>query len=996
VPPPVEQSHRPAFEVSLLGPFMGSVDGHPMPRLRTRKGQWLLALLVLKYPRPVDRTWLAGVLWPDSTDAQALFNLRQCLANLRQALGTQGFRLRSASKGTLALDLAGARCDLLAFDAAMAKDDLPSLRDAVELYRGPLLEGCLEDWVFAERAIREQAHIDALGKLAEHALQTRDAREAVKYAERAVLADPLRESSVRLLMRALADSGDYAKAAEFYREIRTRLYRELQAEPESETIALSRRLREDASQAPPAARSTTRSAPPAGAIPERLTSLIGREPELAGIWDVLAQARLVTLLGPGGIGKTRLAIEIAKRAATEYPDGAWFMDLATLTDASLVEQTIADALGLRERSGTPLLEAVRDYLKSKSSVLVLDNCEHLLSECVRLATTLLLTCPGLRILATSRERLKVEGERAWRVPPLSLPPAVEGPPDGSEAVRLFVERAAAQDAAFALTRENAAPVVEICRRLDGIPLAIELAAARVGALSIEYLRARLADRLDLLTGGSRTSPSRHRTLRAAIDWSYDLLSETERRLLRRLSVFSSGWTLEAAEAICSGNGLDRDEIVEQVTSLVDKSMVAFERQRGQPRHRLLEATRSYSLDLLEEEGEAAVWRDRHSDYFLRLAEESEASAPGQSGWLDLLPPDDLRAALIWLTEIRAGEPAERGLRLAAALCNFWYFRGHLREGCRWLEKALAGSSARTAARAAALLGLGRLRGSRTGREGERRHFEEALAIYEEIGDQNGVARALYGLSYPLEAQGSADAAREMVERSLSLFSHAGSRSGVKDAYDRLGFIAFNQDDLPAARELFEKGLALAREMGDSFLSLAPLTNLGLVAYVQGDYRSAWQYHEACLATNRALDSKVDIAWCLCNLGETALAMGDVDRAGELQTESLLRFVKVDNDKGISECVRGLGQVAAARCDSSAQAKRAARLFGAAARLREILGVTILRYNRPEYERALAEVRERLGEEAFRAEWAAGLAMTFDEIIETASAAKRDESSWRTA
>ncbi len=569
-------SEAAALDIRLFGPIEVRVQGQPLGPLRSpRAGQSLLALLVLRHDRETERSWLAGTLWPESLQGQSLYNLSRNLTALRHALDSQSARLLSPSSRSLRLDLTNAWVDVLAFDAAIERGDASSLEQAVTLYRGPLLEGCLEEWVLPEREAREQAYMQALETLAARAREGGEAITAAQYLRRVVGIDPLRESVQRSLMQALADAGDYAAAVLVYRDLRLRLHQELKAEPAPQTTALFQQLRASArcrAQAAVVTQPKTPAAPPPRRLPRPLSGLIGREREIEEIASSLAAMRLLTLTGPGGVGKTRLAIAVAEAVAEEYPDGVFFVDLAPLANPDLIAQAVASALEVREQPGTPLPEMLHNHLQTKALLLVLDNCEHLLSACASLVGDLLQHCGRLRILATSRQSLGIIGELVWSVPSLSVPdrrPASTEEKDAVsalmayEGVQLFVARAGLVRPAFRLTSQNAAAVGQICRQLDGIPLALELAAARLKALSVEQVASRLEEGFSLLTGGSRTALPRQQTLKAALDWSYHLLTEPERTLLRRLYIFAGGWTLDAAEEVTG----DRLQVTEKALTV---------------------------------------------------------------------------------------------------------------------------------------------------------------------------------------------------------------------------------------------------------------------------------------------------------------------------------------------------------------------------------------------------------------------------------------------
>ena len=527
----------PPLRLRLFGPFDARLGNHSLPRLRTRKEQWLLALLALRGPHAVDRGWLAGTLWPESSESGALGNLRRSLNNLRAALGREAARIVSPTPGSLALTGAGCEIDVAAFDDALASGDDEALERAVGLYRGPLLEGCLEEWAVPERERREQAYLGARESLAARAAARGEWAEAARHGRAILAADPYRESALRELMEALDSGGDRTEALEAYRGFKRRLREEAAGEPSPETRALFERLRPNAARPDPA-RASRR-------LPHPLTSLIGREGARRAVASALDESRLVTLTGIGGIGKTRLSIAVGGDCAGEDPNGVWFVDLSPLSDPALVPATVAAALGVRQ-PGDPQ-EALAAFLEDKSLLLILDNCEHLSQACADLAQALLSRAHGLRMLATSRQPLGLPGETVWPVPPLAVE---SGDAEPSEAVRLFAERAR-QSGATGSLEDVGALIAGICRRLDGIPLAIELAATRARSLPLEEIARRLEDRFRLLAATGRAGPVRHQTLRAALDWSHDLLTDEEKTLLRRLSVFAGGWTLDAAEAVCA-------------------------------------------------------------------------------------------------------------------------------------------------------------------------------------------------------------------------------------------------------------------------------------------------------------------------------------------------------------------------------------------------------------------------------------------------------------
>jgi non-specific serine/threonine protein kinase len=632
----------------------------------------------------------------------------------------------------------------------------------------------------------------------------------------------------------------------------------------------------------------------------------------------------VTLVGAGGCGKTRLAIQVAGELITDYPDGVWLVELGALSDPALIVQKAASVLDLDEETDRPLLEMLTDYLRAKNLLLVLDNCEHLVSACAQLAEKLLQACPNLWILATSRETLGIAGESAFGVPSLSVPDPGRLLPVGAggnpasdllpyEGVRLFVERALAVQPNFKLTNANAPAVAQICFRLDGIPLAIELAAARVKALSVEQIAARLDDRFRLLTGGSRTALPRHQTLQALIDWSYELLPEAERVLLRRLSVFAGGWTLEATEAVCGGDGIQADDVLDLLTRLVDKSLVLVEERNGEARYRMLDTIQQYAREKALGSGDAARVRARHLDFFVRLANEAESRlrSAEQLAWLNRLEAehDNLRTAMGWIQG--SSEATEPGLRLAGALFWFWLLRGHANEGRRWLEAMLllAGGSGRNQAYARALWAAGFLAVGQGDIVVGRSRLGESLALFRELGDQEGTADSLLGLGRAAYFQGDYGAARSLFEDSLSISRAAGYQWGSAQALYRLGMVNLIQGDYTPARPHFEESVGKFRDLGDRWGLSYSLSALGEEALRRGDYAIAQSVLEESLGIFQELGSKSGIAMSLSELGWLALSQGDYLAARSRLEESLALRQEMGYRVGMAIALNLLGDVA---------------------------------------------------------------------------------------
>jgi predicted ATPase/DNA-binding CsgD family transcriptional regulator len=714
-----------------------------------------------------------------------------------------------------------------------------------------------------------------------------------------------------------------------------------------------------------------RDAPPprqVGNLPISATSFVGRERELAEIAGLLARTRLLTLTGAGGVGKTRLALELARAVRHTYADGVWLVELASLADPALVPQAVATAIGVREQPGRPMADTLTAWLADKRSLLVLDNCEHLIEACAGLADALLGSCPNLRVLATSREPLAIGGEVAWRVPSLPVPGRQNlgrGMVEQVDAARLFRERARAVRPAFAITDRNAPAVAEVCRRLDGIPLAIELAAARVTALTVEQIAARLDDQIRLLTGGARTVPPRQQTLRATIDWSHGLLDEPERVALRRLAVFSGGFSLEAAEAVCAGDGVEPGEALDRLTRLVEKSLVQVEASDSEEaRFHLLEMVRLYGLERLREAGEEAAIRARHVECYLALVERVEPELRGhdQLTWLPRLDleHDNLRAAMAWSIEI---DP-ESAARFVASLWPYWQVRTHYAEWESWLDRIRppAGRpTPQTALWSRVLYGAARLRfelGDRAearacaaasvkaaraagdarllGRalrvqarllldtdefEAAHRLLDEALALFHAASDAHGTGDVLWAQGLAARYQGDFRRARALLEEGLIHLERAGDRFPIIIALGFLGEVHREQGEHARAEELLEASLAVAREWGSPWAVCVLHHMLAEAARCRGDLERATTWGEAALALARGCASDGEAASSLIVLAGVARAEGDAGRAVQLASDALALWRALGHQRSIADALCALGLALLGRGDAEAAAAR---------------------------------------------------------------------------
>ena len=596
-------------------------------------------------------------------------------------------------------------------------------------------------------------------------------------------------------------------------------------------------------------------------LAQQLTSFVGRRRELAEVRTLLRNSRLVTLFGAGGIGKTRLSQQLAAEAMDDFPDGVWFVELATLTDPRLVPQSVAFVLGVKEEAGRPVVEALLKYVGDRRLLLILDNCEHLIQACAELTTQLLQAGPHVTILASSREHLRVSGEASYPVPALAVPGAgktVRLPAMTQyEAVLLFTDRAVAAQPAFQLTEQNAAAVADICQRLDGIPLALELAAARVRTLSVEMIAARLGDRFRLLSGGNRTALPRQQTLRALIDWSYDLLTENERLLLCRLAVFAGGWTLDAAEIVGAGGGIAERDVLDLLANLVEKSLVIMEAEGH--RYRLVETVRQYAQERLDESRDAAASRTRHLAFYLALAETAspELVGPEQGAWLARLDleGENLLAAHAWCDHADGG--AKLGLRLIFAVKLYMFYRGLLALLHRATLEALArpGAQQRTLERCRVLHGAGQS-SFFMGRFGDAQGFlEEGLSIAREIGDKGRAAMILEELGSVATGQGDLVIARGYFEQALNLAEEQGNKRALAAANNALAQLCRMEGDLDTAEHLYRKMLVLARSIEDRESIAIGLLNLAMVAIGRGTGAAARDMLQEVLAIAVEIGSK---------------------------------------------------------------------------------------------------------------------------------------------
>jgi predicted ATPase/DNA-binding SARP family transcriptional activator len=901
-----------AFTLRLFGPMQVFVYGEPLAAMRSRKGKWLLALLALRAGQPASRMSVAGALWPDSELKTALANLYPVISELRRALGSQSHRLQTPNQGAIRLDLEGAIVDVTAFDAAISSGDF---RRAVGLYNGPLLEDCDQEWLAQERRARQKACLGALAILAQHELTANRFASAIAYCERAVVVAPLGDAPRRDLMQALEASGDVNAALQVYREFAHALRAEGGGSPDTQTTDLYIRLRSDKhGREWPVAADQEKVGRIRGDFPHALTAFVGREDERLEVIANLRRHRLVTLTGPGGIGKTRLAQAVASDVAPDYGDGVWFLSFEAIREPDSVVSLTANTLGIKEKVGEPRLQSVLRSLRSRNLLLVFDNCEHLLEPIAQLCENLLRECGDLRILATSREAFGILGEKVLPVPALTTPDSTRLPTQKStllraltayEAVRLFVDRARLAKESFSLTHENAEVVARICTGLDGVPLAIELAAALTATMPIDSIAEHCGDTLTLIDGRSRVGSSRRQTLRSTLDWSYELLRPAEQKLLGELSVFSGGWSLEAVVGLFGE--ADRGSAVTQaLAALVSKSLVMFDGKPEGGRYRMLEMIRQYASEKLRSGGRQVDVARSHMAWFLRFAEsvEPEMSSPNQEQGLIKVEHEisNLRAALATTWE----HDPDASLRLAGSLSRFWYIRGQFSEGRIALQKALAQSGS-PAARAKALNGAALLAYSQSDFPAARAFATEALEMNRGLGERDGAARSLGMLANVASLAGELQTARTLYQEQLSMVRETGNTLLIATTLGNLGQVLFPLGDAVAAKQAMRESLDLRRQLNDSFGVASALNSLGQFAIAEAEPEEARIYLRESLEMARGLGDKRGMGFACIGLGTCALVVEDYETVREIQQDATTLFRELGDARGLASGLYNLAE-----------------------------------------------------------------------------------------
>lgn len=939
----------PPYRLGLLGVPLITRDGQPVHGFESRKALALLCYLAAQ-TEPLSRTLLADLFWQGKPEAKGRANLSGAVHNLTTLLP----KCLRADRHTIQLDFEQFWIDTRALNEYAHLGTAEALAAASELYRDEFLTGLYLDdcpefemWLVTEREQWRQRAVSVLECVCGYHMRREEYAVALPFAARALDLEPWREEGHRQMMTLLAQTGQHSTALQQFEICRRVLAQELGVEPSPGTCALYEAIR--AKEIVPAPRTA-----PRHNLPTQLTSFVGRETEVARIATRLnsPECRLLTLVGTGGSGKTRLALEAAAGFVNSFRDGVYLVPLAALSAPDLIVSEIAKACGFSFAGASKPERQLLNYLEKKEMLLVLDNWEHLLSG-TGLVPEILKHARAVKILATSREPLNLQAEWLLRLEGLSYPPTARVPPDGAgvmhyHAVELFVERAKRVNEYLKLDAETTAPVVSICRLVEGMPLAIELAAAATRRMPVRKIAEEVASNLDLSTP-LQDIEARHRSLRTVLDWSYGLLSESEKRLFRQVSVFAGGWRLEAAEEICAGQDPETDNVFELLNRLVDTSLVLCEVHAEDARYRMLEPVRQYALEKLVGAGDAGEVRKRHLDYFLQFAEQAEPLLLGakQVNWFNGLDIDldNLRTALAWAREISkvssSPQNREAELRIAGALSWFWWVRGYFREGLEWLEAAEDAESASPTVRAKALLGIG--------------HAAFGLAQY-------GRAERLY-------------------ETGLGLCRELGDKRGVAWSLGLLAVTARNSGDLEKAHPLFEQTLVLCREVEDEWLLRWVLTAFGKLECKRGEYLRGTAYIEESLERSRHEQDTWGIAMASLNLAQVLLSLGEYDRAHALLTESLAVCQEIGDWSRLTFALLAFGKIALVR----GQFFRAAELYSAGISLYEVLVGDAPISTTVAFRAEVNDMSTALGEEAFSAAWAAGRAMTMEQAIEYALA-----------
>lgn len=991
------------LQITLLGPPQIILGGEPIRSLSSAKSQALLYYLAVR-GRPESRLTLAGLLWPDKNDTEARTNLRQAVRQLRQLLGdaSEGgylvtLRDSIALNETLSISVDAPLFEWTA-NAGLA-GDMQVLQSAVDQYTGEFLSGFYvddasgyEDWMLMIRERLRGLVLQSLHTLADHYTAHHEVKPGLRIARQFLEIEPWREEAHRMLMQFLAWDGQTSAALAQYDRCRQVLLQEFGTEPNPETQALYNAIRTNLVPRKnlPVATQPTRVKFPSN-LPPQPSPFIGRASEITHLTRLLSPfspppSPLLTLHGPGGVGKTRLALQLADALVDQFPDGVWLVELAPLTDELEIPEAILQAINLQPDGSRSLAQTVHDYFRQKRSLLILDNCEHLGKAPAQWADSLRDHAPGLSLLATSRIPLRARDEQVIQVHPLTTPQPNGGSPLTAanllkyEAVQLFTARLAQASSGFALNAKNAEAVATICNQLDGIPLALEIAAARARVMPLERLAQRLEQRLhwvhNTLSPEESAAARRQQTLQALMDWSYDLLRPEEATLFNRLAVFAGGWTLDATEAMFEDDGLDI------LIELVEQSLVIFGYDPARSRYRMHEIIRQYASEKLQASGETPDMVARHARYYAHLVAQTAQNAKNQplQERLDLMDQEhaNIRAALEWLVT----HDPEQALSLAADLgkeLRFWELRGHHEEGRRELSRTLEASPLPSKARARALLAAAALSSAITDFEYGQACTQESLTIFRQLDDIPGEIDAIMTSAQLSIHQGQFTGLVETVTEAMTQAEKAQDLNGLAWGHDILGQIFDEVGENEQATTHLLQSVALRRQLDDPYELANSLNSLAVLLMGQKTYLEASEVLQEAVSLNLALGYRRGVALALHNLAECAMELGNYARAKTLNTESLRIRRELGLRRGYAYSLENFASLAA----RENQFPRAVQLFAASQALREQMGSPTSIYNQTVQNKYLENAKTHLGAIRYDLEWAKGWSLSADQAVELA-------------
>ncbi len=1000
------------FSVRMFGPMEVLIHGNPLPKLRSRKGLWIVALLALANGKELDRSWIAYTLWPDSDEDKALGNLRQSIYDMRIAMGSESERLISSAT-KLRLNTVDADIDIITFDECVTQADPFSLETAISLYNGPLLTGCSEEWIFADRTSREERYLFAIQTLANIQISEGDLNLAIHNLRLATAVDPLRESVQRSLMTVLFDAGDVAAACLTYRELRSKLRAEGYGEPSPEITALYERIRafsreraekmSNVSVGEAAPKSYPIRDKKAVRIPRTMTTIVDRSSEISTGCSLIRQNKLTTLTGAGGVGKTRLSLAIAEQISSDFLDGVDFMDLSHIFDQSKLEIELANKFEIAESSTMPMIDSLIAQVDSKSILLILDNCEQVILPVTKLCLSILAECPAVHILVTSRQPLNIPGEVILSVPPLGIPPIFQQITSVRQkidvksagkygAVKLFIDRSRALIPNFELTSVNCAEVVEICRQLDGLPLGIEIAASKTRVLSTQQILARLKSVFTLLTNTARDIPDRQSNLRALIEWSFSLLSLEEKEVLYRLSVFSSGWSLEAAEYVCLSHDstqsegealIHQDDFLPLLSQLVEKSLVEVVEEPTGRRFRFLNIILAFLRESCPERVLIQTCKKRHLEYFTTVA---VACGNGMRGerqsnciWTFVREQLEFESALDF-AEANSGY-LEYQLKLTSSLWRLWMMRGYLSSGLSRIKNTLSHSipDELLNLKASVLNGAAGLAWNLGDFPSATIYLKECLCISRELGEPLGIALALNSLGNIALTEGRYMQARDLYDESLGIRRQHGAQYSVGASLNNLGVTHLNLRDLNAARHYHEEALQISKSIGDIQGELSNLTGLSNVSKVGDDFRGAERIAEQALHIADEIGDREAMSGMLVNLAHLSMRLKEVDHAKDKIGDALQISLEINDPRGLADALE-------TACDyfhRMGNKEVAIRLFSAVDTLRKRDSIARSVYDEEYLRQKLTTLRRDYPGVEFDYVWNAGASMTLMNAAEYA-------------